>query len=133
MSTLAIRSKVKTLRESKGISQSQMAERLHMDERTYKRIENGEKKLLDLELLDRIAKALETDWTELVKDEGIYFENNADSMTDHGVIGYKYEMNVNNNIDKEFLARYDQLITHLNNVIAEKNHTIDLLRELKGK
>jgi len=133
MSTLAIRSKVKTLRESKGISQSQMAERLHMDERTYKRIENGEKKLLDLELLDRIAKALETDWTELVKDEGIYFENNADSMTDNGVIGYKYEMNVNNNIDKEFLARYDQLITHLNNVIAEKNHTIDLLRELKGK
>ena len=30
---IAMRTKIKTLREDKGISQSQMAEKLHMDER----------------------------------------------------------------------------------------------------
>ena len=134
MSTLAVRSKIKTMRETRGISQSQMAEKLHMDERNYKRIESGEKKTIDIDLLSRIAEVLEVDIPELLTTE-TYIEHNGDNTgaNSHNGDGPVNEITINNNFPADLKKVYDDLVLELKEVIAEKNRTIDLLRELKGK
>lgn len=111
-----------------------MAEKLHVDEGNYKRIENGEKKTMDLELLGRIAEALGTEWTDLVTGDYIHFENKAETLNDHAAINgcYRYEV-INNGVNIEMKEVYDQLINQLQQVIEEKNKTIALLMELKEK
>jgi len=59
---------IKKLRTIKGISQKEMAERLFMDERSYRRIENDEKKSLDPVLLIRICEALGLDKSFLLNE-----------------------------------------------------------------
>ena len=56
-----IRNNIKLLRRSKGITQKEIAVKLFMDERTYSKIERGEKKSMDIRLLSSIADILETD------------------------------------------------------------------------
>lgn len=63
-----IRKQIRSLREKAGLSQSEMAVQLHMDERNYKRIENGEKKTFDIDLLDKIATLLEVSISDLINN-----------------------------------------------------------------
>jgi transcriptional regulator with XRE-family HTH domain len=57
--TEQVRARMRAFRITAGYSQSQMAGMLAMDERNYKRIENGEKKLMDTDLLERYCTALQ--------------------------------------------------------------------------
>jgi transcriptional regulator with XRE-family HTH domain len=140
MSTPGIRTKIKTMRMERNISQSQMAKALNMDERNYKRIESGERKNLDLDILGRIAEVLETDVPELLKTEAVNIERIGDN-NDHSVaIGYNNEMNVNHNFPAELKQVYDEMIQQLRDVISEKNKTIEeknatiaLLRKMQGE
>jgi len=132
MSTLTVRSKIKTMRETRGISQSQMAEKLQMDERNYKRIESGEKKTIDIDLLSRIAEVLEVDIPELLTTE-VMNVHNGNNTEINAPVGYGSEITINNNFPADLKKVYDDLVLELKEVIAEKNRTIDLLRELKGK
>ena len=63
-----IRNNIKLLRRSKGITQKEIAVRLFMDERTYSKIERGEKKSMDIRLLSSIADILETDVLALIHE-----------------------------------------------------------------
>ena len=63
-----IRKQIRLLREKSGFSQSEMAVKLHMDERNYKRIESGEKKTFDIELLDKIATVLDVSIPDLIAE-----------------------------------------------------------------
>lgn len=62
-----IRNNIKLLRRSKGITQKEIAVKLFMDERTYSKIERGEKKSMDIRLLSSIADILETDMFMLLQ------------------------------------------------------------------
>jgi transcriptional regulator with XRE-family HTH domain len=62
-----IRSNIKRLRKSKGITQREMSLRLFMDERTYAKMERGTNKSMDIRILSSIAEVLETDITELIQ------------------------------------------------------------------
>lgn len=62
-----IRDNIKRLRRSRGITQKEIAVKLFMDERTYSKIERGEKKSMDVRLLSSIADILETDMFTLMK------------------------------------------------------------------
>ena len=133
---IAMRTKIKTLREGKGISQSQMAEKLHMDERNYKRIENGEKKIMDVDLLGRIAEALEVDMPELLTNETVNIENNdihdndVDGTTVSGIVANQTNHNA---FPEELKEAYKDMMQLMRDLIAEKNETIALLKEIKGK
>jgi len=65
-----IRKQIRLFREKAGFSQSEMAVQLHMDERNYKRIESGEKKTFDIDLLDKIATVLRVTVTDLITEAG---------------------------------------------------------------
>ena len=62
-----IRSNIKRLRKSKGITQREMSLRLFMDERTYAKMERGTNKSTDIRILSSIAEVLETNITELIQ------------------------------------------------------------------
>ncbi|RYZ45933.1 MAG: XRE family transcriptional regulator [Sphingobacteriales bacterium] len=62
-----IRNNIKLLRRSRGITQKEIAVKLFMDERTYSKIERGEKKSMDIRLLSSIADILETDVFTLLR------------------------------------------------------------------
>lgn len=63
-----IRQNIKNRRKSVGITQRDMANRLFMDERTYSKVERGEKKSMDITLLASIADILNTDVPTLMQD-----------------------------------------------------------------
>jgi transcriptional regulator with XRE-family HTH domain len=65
-----IRKQIRSLREKAGFSQSEMAVQLHMDERNYKRIESGEKKTFDIDLLDKLATVLNVSIPDLITETG---------------------------------------------------------------
>ena len=126
---IAMRTKIKTLREGKGISQSQMAEKLHMDERNYKRIENGEKKIMDTDLLMRLAEALEVDAADLLTNEVVDIHDNEIHSS---VVAYG-EVTNNNSFPPELKKAYEDMMQLMRELIEEKNKTIALLEEKKGK
>lgn len=64
-----IREKIKLLRRTKGITQKEMGSRLYMDERSYAKIERGEKKSIDILLLTSIADKLNVDLETLLGKE----------------------------------------------------------------
>lgn len=78
-----VRNNIKTLRKEKGITQKEIAARLYMDERTYARIERGEKKSMDLLLLSSIADLLETTVTDLLAPRIAGAGLGENLLTDH--------------------------------------------------
>jgi transcriptional regulator with XRE-family HTH domain len=70
-----IRNNIKLLRRSRGITQKEIAVKLFMDERTYSKIERGEKKSMDIRLLSSIADILETDMFTLLKSPSVGTES----------------------------------------------------------
>ena len=127
---IAMRTKIKTLREGKGISQSQMAEKLHMDERNYKRIENGEKKIMDTDLLMRLADALDVEPADLLTNETVNIENNE---INNSPVITQGDSTVNVSFPDELKEAYKDMMQLMKDLIAEKNETIALLKEMKGK
>lgn len=61
----AIGIRIRELRKKKGLTQQQMAERLHLSDVHYGRIERGERYIC-LEQLESIARELEASVTELL-------------------------------------------------------------------
>lgn len=57
--------KLKLVRDRMGLTQEQMAERLSMSQSNYNKLEKGQRKYVDYELLERIAKALNISFYEI--------------------------------------------------------------------
>lgn len=64
--------KIRTLRESKQLTQEDMAERLFMSPSGYSKIERGETRL-NMERLGQIANILEVDILELIANSEMSF------------------------------------------------------------
>ncbi len=76
-----IREKIKSLRLARGITQREMGDRLYMDERTYGKIERGEKKSIDILLLTSIADKLNVDLETLLGKENTATAEQAAATT----------------------------------------------------
>lgn len=76
-----IREKIKLLRRTKGITQKEMGSRLYMDERSYAKIERGEKKSIDILLLTSIADKLNVDLETLLGKENTAAATQAANTT----------------------------------------------------
>jgi transcriptional regulator with XRE-family HTH domain len=138
-----MRTKIRTLREGKGFSQSQMAEKLNMDERNYKRIETGERKLMDTEMLMRIAEVLDVDAADLLVNETVNIENNdvhdneVEGTTVSGIVGNQNNHNAFpdelKEAYKDMMRLMRELIEEKDRVTAEKEKAIALLQTLLDK
>lgn len=97
---LVIGQKIKRVRELRGLSQSEMARRLHIEQSTYNRIESGETKL-DVDRLKQIAGELEMKPEDLLS---------LDSMVVH-VEHISGGTNVNARVEQQFPEEFFQRLT----------------------
>ena len=78
--------KIKKVRNFKGLSQQEVADKMNISQRAYSSIENDETKI-DLERLSQISNALEIDPIELLTfDEKMVFNNCTQSGNIHSTI-----------------------------------------------
>lgn len=129
MNTLLIRKRIRTAREGKDITQEEMAERLHIDLRTYTRIESGEKKGLDIVLLDQLAKELDMDISELLADDNSWSIDSI-SNTNGSVSGVFMEKVRIDNTDQQTRQLYETTIAELKALLTEKAEMIKILQDL---
>lgn len=98
-----------------------------MDKRNYQRIESGEKKNIDVEMVFRIAEALEVNPFELLVQEAL----NIEHIEHNNIVGVTVYANAD--IAKHYqqiMAEKDKTITDLNGIIAVKDKIIDDLKQL---
>lgn len=62
---------IRELRERAGLTQVELASRAGTSERAVNHLENGKTRRVDLDLLDRIARALKVEPSELVKRQRV--------------------------------------------------------------
>ena len=116
MLTLTVRHRIKYHRGNKGISVPEMAELLNMNERSYYRIESGEKKSIELELLYRISEVLHIPIEELIQGDQIIV---GDVTNGIGVnIGSKKVTIDSHNTD--FNPELQALIQSLHSIVEEQ-------------
>lgn len=130
-----IRQHIRSLREAAGMSQNDIASKLGIDPRNYARLERGERKQLDLQLLVAIATALELDLLVLLKpiltdrsptDRGPADRSPADrgpadrSPTDRGPSHRKPEP-----IENIIEGHYENVITQLMDIIESQKRIIE--------
>lgn len=117
--------KIRTLRESKQLTQEDMAERLFMSPSGYSKIERGETRL-NMERLGQIADILEVDILELIANsEGnvIYALNhNFQNTIYHGAEQYQHEID-----------RLNLIIAHKDELLAQKERENQRLQALLDK
>ena len=89
---MKIRRKMSILRESKGISQAEIAEQLDVDVNTYARIERGETNVLHPKL-SKIAELLNVDVLDLLADDkNVYLVSENNNNNTSCVIGSSAEI-----------------------------------------
>lgn len=122
--------KIKQLRESKKLTQSQMAEKLHISTNTYGRLERGETELTERRL-EQIAEILEiTDFTKILStpsDKIIFLLNEVDVLENQEVNIGCYHADTKLKIDNEKLTL---LLEEQKKLLAAKDEQIRLLQEL---
>ena len=114
--------KIRALRKQKGLSQEQVADRLHISQSTNARIENG-KRGSQANYLEPISKLFNVQPEELLKQDSIYIE----TKENNGVV---YNVGKVNQLFEKIIALYEAQL-------AEKDKRIALLekriKELSGK
>lgn len=116
---------IKELREERHWSQEQMAERLGMSKNGYAKIERGES-LPSLERLDEIAKVFGVSVLELIRIS----DKNVVLQTQNHNANYHYNHYANNELLQAENERLKLIIAHKDEIIAQKNENIQILKRL---
>ena len=126
MLTPIVRHRIKYHRGNQGISMPEMAELLNMTERTYHRIESGEKKSIELELLYRISEVLHIPIEELIHGNQIIV---GDVTNGIGVnIGSKNTTIGSNNTDSS--PEVKELIQSLRSLVEQQQQLLQQQLEI---
>lgn len=139
-------SKIRTLRNERGLSQDDMAEKMNISPTSYARLERGEVQP-KIKKLQQLAQILEVEMNELLEsgDKNVSLsvsvnENNELSQSS-AQAGWNFYHSHNNyygndalaaEIDKlqQALRHKDDSLQQLNALLAQKDREIALLREM---
>ncbi|OOF84231.1 transcriptional regulator [Rodentibacter ratti] len=118
-----VNEKIRMVREINHWSQEEMAEKMSMSTNGYAKIERGETKL-SLHKLEQIANIFNIDVLELMNMDGkgvLFLMNENASNTNY----YGNNENLTAEIEKLKL-----IITHKDEILAQKNEEISALKEI---
>lgn len=122
-----LQEKIKRLRESKGMTQSEIAKKINVSRTAFVQVENGTTKHISLEMAIGIAKALDISFNELfeIPDNSEKLQNKIDELkleifnSDYTIARLQAEYKERNKIDKASM-QYLRL----------QNYTIELFEVL---
>ena len=117
---------IKRHRTLKGLRQQDMADKLHINIRSYQSLENGETRL-DLERLEQIAKELDTPLEELLRQDGIFIHQEIKEAGSGTGPGNIYHQGIEKEVLDKLLASKDGEIQRLMDEIKYLKEKIDQL------
>ncbi|MDR7209782.1 helix-turn-helix transcriptional regulator [Flavobacterium piscis] len=106
-----IGNKLKQLRKSKGMSQEQVADYLHVSQSAYARMESGESHSWASHIND-ICRVFEISPEELVKSESVVINNNQQG-------GNFNNATIINQLSEKLIEQYEERIKELKDIIAD--------------
>lgn len=118
--------KIRAFRENHNLTQEEMAIKLNMSTTGYAKIERGETRL-NIPRLEQIAEIFDVDIFELIcYGEKMIYQTNNEVAGNHSEITY-YAQTTDNQAEIEKLQL---IISHKDEIIAEKNQKIVMLEEM---
>lgn len=126
---MKVNEKIKFLRESKHLSQEEMASKIGMSTNGYAKIERGETRL-NIPKLEKIVEVLDMDIIELmsVGERNVVFFQESDSNIN--IINSSQELAFEISQLKTVLSYKDELLAHKNEIIEIQKREIDRLTKL---
>lgn len=119
--------KIRNLREQKGFTQEELAERLNISRSTYQRIEKGDTNTW-ADYLKNLCTELEVQPEEIINSESV-FSNNNNIEQQGGTIGLLQNTGTLNLYPDNFAQKIEELI----NANNEKANRIEILEEENAK
>lgn len=116
---------IRELREEKRWSQEEMAERLGMSKNGYAKIERGESSP-NVERLNQIAQVLGVDLIDILKTS----DKNVVVQTQNHSANYHYNHYASSEMLQAEVERLQLVIEHKNEMIAQKDEQIKILKKL---
>ncbi len=126
---MEIKRKMNVLRDLKGLSQAEMAEKLDVDVNTYARIERGETHVLHPKLL-KIAELLNVDVLDLLADDKNVYLISDNSNHGCNVIGSSAEIAFEIQKLQMAITHKDEKLNHKNEIIDFQKREIARLEEI---
>ncbi|MCQ9124062.1 transcriptional regulator [Rodentibacter caecimuris] len=129
---MSVNEKIRKIREARGWSQEQMAEKLNMSLNGYAKIERGESKIY-LYKLEQIAHVFDIDVVELMQSDGknICFQINENSYLSTNYYGDNEALMIENERLKLSLSYNQQLLEQKDNEIQLLKEMVSLLKQDK--
>lgn len=126
---MSIHDSIRLIRESKHLSQEDMAEELNMSVSGYAKIERGVTKL-QFDKLQKIAQIFNLDIVELITagDKGVVFIANENKADNSSIINSSY-YTCNTDVAIE-IEKLNLLLTHQKELVAQKDAEIAALKEV---
>lgn len=116
-----IRKRIRSLREAAGMSQADLAFKLGIDERSYARLERGERKQLDLHLLIAVASAMDMDLLNLLAP---VLQTQQQSLEKRITSEERSKDQPQKNHYEYIIAQLMDIIESQKRIIEEKNETL---------
>lgn len=126
---MSIHDSIRLIRESKHLSQEDMAEELNMSVSGYAKIERGVTKL-QFDKLQKIAQIFNLDIVELITagDKGVVFIANENKADNSSIINSSY-YTCNTDVAIE-IEKLNLLLTHQKELVTQKDAEIAALKEV---
>lgn len=112
---------IKKIRTVRGYKQEDMADKLHVNLKTYQNLENGKTKL-DVERLTQVAEVLDVTIFDLLKPDEIFVHQEIQSNENI----YNKEVTINNDVSQSERKLFEK-------IIEDKDREIAFLRDLLQK
>ena len=122
---MSIGTKVRKYRMLKGLSQSDLTLRAEISQSVVSSLES-DKTIPNSMMLNRIAKVLEVDINELLKDDNIV-QNNSDKAIGNIHSQIQNQVTINNNFPKNLLEVLMSNQDKITNLLETQNKLIDTL------
>lgn len=120
--------KIKRLRKSKGFSQEEMAEKLHISQSAYARIENGESHSWATHI-EKLSEIFEVKPESFLTDETNNLEQ--ENTDQKGGMAFQFVGTINtiNSLSEKLIEQYENRIEELKDQVKELKEEIKTLKK----
>lgn len=119
--------KIKRLRKAKGLSQEEIADKLHISQSAYARIETGESQSWATHL-EKISEIFEVKPESFLTDETNNLEQ--ENTDQKGGMAFQFVGTINtiNSLSEKLTEQYEERIQELKSIISELKEEIKTLK-----
>ena len=119
--------KIKRFRKAKGLSQEEVAERLHISQSAYARIETGESQSWATHLV-KLSEIFEVKPENFLTDEANNLEQ--ENTEQKGGMAFQFIGTINtiNSLSEKLVEQYEERIAEMKTIIKELKEEISFLK-----